>query len=534
MRVLLVMPTPFENGRLGLENVVWLSEPVALTAIGAAIGDAHDVRVLDLRLEDENALAREIASFSPDVVGTTSMTTDSYQAKAVLRLAREVRPEALTIVGGHHPTLTPDEFDCDYIDVIVQGEGEQTIRDVMERWVLQSRTNDRTFGGVQGTRYRDATGRRVTNAKREQSASLDTLPVPDRNLIRKYQGRYFFTGIRPMASIFTSRGCSFDCNFCAIWEFYERRTRFLSAARIVDQMEACDEPFVFVLDDNFLTNKRRAVELCDELERRGVKKYWMTQGRTDFAADHPELMARLAKNGLVMVLSGFESNSDDNLAALRKRSSWRKNVQANEVLRDNGIISTGIFMVRADWTKEQFEQLYDYVRSLTIGVPLFTILTPLPGTQLYRTYQDKLLTTDHRLFDLLHAVLPTRLPREEFYKALCKAYEATGSTVQASFRSMIKRRKHFSLRILPGMIWFYARTYRYQRVHYDYRSFLRDEEGLLNGPGAKAGLTWKDVTYPSGEDDHVQNAQVVKLRIPKRTWTDDLADAHASIAQEAE
>ena len=67
-------------------------------------------------------------------------------------------------------------------------------------------------------------------------------------------------------------------------------------------------------------------------------------------------------------------------------------------------------MARADWTKEQFDQLYEYVNSLDIGIPLFTILTPLPGTQLYRAYKEKLLTTDHRLFDLLHAVLPTRLP----------------------------------------------------------------------------------------------------------------------------
>jgi radical SAM superfamily enzyme YgiQ (UPF0313 family) len=529
MRVLLVMPTPFENGRLGLENVIWLSEPVALTSIGAAIGDQHEVHVMDLRLEEESALAREIVRFQPDVIGTTSMTTDSYQAKAVLRMARELRPEALTVVGGHHPTLTPEEFDCDYVDVIVQGEGELTIREIMERWSVQIETNDRTFQGVKGTRYRDASGRRCVNPKREQSANLDSLPVPDRNLIRKYQGRYFFTGIRPMASIFTSRGCSFDCNFCAIWEFYERRTRFLSAKRIVDQMEACDEPFIFVLDDNFLTNKKRAAELCDELERRGLEKYWMTQGRTDFAADHPELMARLARNGLVMVLSGFESNNDDNLAALRKKSSWRKNQRANEIMRGNGIISTGIFMVRPDWTKEQFEQLYEYVRTLTIGVPLFSILTPLPGTQLYRAYQDKLLTTDHRLFDLLHAVLPTRLPRAEFYKEVCRAYDATEITVRQSFKAMIKRRPRFSAKILLGMVWFYARTWRYQRIQYDYRSFLRDEEGLLDGPGAKAGLTWKDITYPTG-DEHEEHAdsKIVKLRIPRRTWADDVREAQTA------
>ena len=89
-----------------------------------------------------------------------------------------------------------------------------------------------------------------SNSKRSQTKNLDELPMPDRSLLRKYKGRYFFTAVRPMASIFTSRGCSFDCNFCAIWEFYERRTRYLSAEKIVDQMEACEERFVFVLDEN--------------------------------------------------------------------------------------------------------------------------------------------------------------------------------------------------------------------------------------------------------------------------------------------
>jgi radical SAM superfamily enzyme YgiQ (UPF0313 family) len=524
MRVLLVMPTPFENGRLGLENVVWLSEPVALTSIGSAIPE-HDVRVLDLRLEDENALARELASFRPDIVGTTSMTTDTYQAKAVLRMARAIRPEALTIIGGHHPTLSPEEFDESFIDVIVQGEGEITLQEIVARWEKQRAFDDRTFGAVRGTRYLDRSGRRVANEKREQVQNLDALPVPDRRLIQKYKGRYFFTGVRPMASIFTSRGCSFDCNFCAIWEFYERRTRFLSAACIVDQMESCEEPFVFVLDDNFLTSTRRATELCDELERRQVKKYWMTQGRTDFAADHPELMARLAKNGLVMVLSGFESNSDDTLAALRKKNTWQKNQRANEILRELGVFQTGIFMARADWTERQFEQCYEYVRSLAVAIPLLTILTPLPGTQLYRSYEDQLMTTDRRLFDLLHAVLPTRLARPDFYRLMCRFYDETTSSVYWAFRTMAKRRPDFVRKILPGMFWFYARTWRYQRVHYDPTSFLRDEEGLLNGPGAKAGVTWKEVEYPAAEAP-------IRLRVPHRTWADDMADAFSAAGGE--
>jgi hopanoid C-3 methylase len=528
MRILLVMPTPYETGRLGLENVVWLSEPVALTAIASMVSSEHQVRVIDLRLEDEDALVRELNSFQPDLVGTTSMTTDVYQAKAVLRVTREICPQALTVIGGHAPTLSPQEFDEPYIDVIVQGEGEFTFKELVDQWQQQKVNDNRTFHGIDGTRYWQEPGRRFINNKRSQKVDLDELPLPDRSLIKQYYGRYFFTAVKPMASIFTSRGCSFDCNFCAIWEFYERRTRFLSAQRIVDQMEACEEEFLFVLDDNFLTNKRRINELCDEMERRGVKKYWMTQGRTDFVADNPEVMERLAKNGLVGLLSGFESNDDDSLQSLRKKSSWEKNIRANKIMENLGIFSTGIFMVRADWTEEQFEQLYEYINSLSIGIPLVTILTPLPGTQLFRAYKDQLLTTDYRLFDLLHAVLPTRLPRERFYQMFSKSVQVTLPSARKAMNVMLKRRIPFIMKVLPKFAWFYARTWRYQRVHHDYRSFLRDEEGLMNGPGTKSGVTWEQVIYPQG-DEHSkkpkQTENLIRLRIPKQIWADDVKEA---------
>jgi len=165
-----------------------------------------------------------------------------------------------------------------------------------------------------------------------------------------------------------------------------------------------------------------------------------------------------------------------------------------------------------------------------VAIPLFTILTPLPGTELHRAYAHQLLTTDYRLFDLQHAVLPTRLPRAEFYKEFARAYDATESSVREAFRVMLRKRKDFSLRVLRTMVWFYARTWRYQRVHCDHRSFLRDEEGLLDGPGARAGLTWQDVTYPEAEapSPAAGGARLIPLRTPRRIWADDLAEAHAA------
>jgi hypothetical protein len=87
VKILLVQPSPFEPGRLGLENVLWLSEPVALTSLAAMVPE-HEVRILDMRLEPEHVLNQVLLEFRPDLVGTTAMTTDCYQSKAVLAIAR--------------------------------------------------------------------------------------------------------------------------------------------------------------------------------------------------------------------------------------------------------------------------------------------------------------------------------------------------------------------------------------------------------------------------------------------------------------
>ena len=479
MKILLVQPAPFEPGRIGLENSLWLSEPVALTQLAAMVPD-HQVRILDLRLDPDLVLNETLLEFRPDLVGVTSMTTDAYQAMAVLTVAKgTLGANVFTILGGHHPTLAPHEFEHEHVDAVCIGEGEDTFAELVAH--LDGGGDRHALDAIAGLRFRGADGRYRTTAKRPQNRELDTFPPPARHLIpQRYRSEYFFFIAGPMASMQTSRGCSFDCNFCAIWEFYERRTRYLSASAICDRLEAMPERFVFFLDDNFLTNRKRLEALCDEIERRKIDKYFLTQGRTDFIADHPDLMKRLRDCGLMMVLSGYESNDDDALAALRKKTTFDRNVRAAQILGSLGIISTGIFMVRPEFDASDFERLWAVINEMKIMIPLLTILTPLPGTQLWQQRQHALLTRDVRFFDLLHAVTETKLPREEFYRLFASHNSRVDiDRMWQLTYDFIRARPKLFLRALPSMLRFRQRQNRYRPILEDYRSHLRDEVGTI-------------------------------------------------------
>lgn len=494
MRVLLIQPAPFEPGRLGLENMIWLSEPVALTQLAAMIPE-HEVRILDMRLEGEFALNRALLEFEPQFVGVTAMTTDCYQAKAVLQTAKDtLGPGVFTMVGGHHPTLSPHEFEVDCVDAVCLGEGEDTFREVIEH--LEQGGGFTELHHIDGLHHR-STPKWNTTHKRTQARKLDSYPAPARHLIEKYSESYFFLVAGPMASMATSRGCSFDCNFCAIWEFYERKTRFLSAEAICDRLEQTKEKCVFFLDDNFLTNRGRLEKLCDEIEKRGIKKYFLTQGRTDFIADNPELMKRLRDAGLIMVLSGYESNDEDGLKALLKRNTVEKNRKAAEILHELGIAATGIFMVRPDFTEEDFDTLYSHINELGILLPIVTILTPLPGTQLFRQRYDELLTKDTRLFDLLHVVLPTKISRERFYTKLARQRDDTWPSVFKGLMPVLRKRPGFFLQMVKSTLRWRRKRQAYYPILRDPGSHLRDEVGIIDGDARISAPLPEPVVAPS-------------------------------------
>jgi radical SAM superfamily enzyme YgiQ (UPF0313 family) len=146
------------------------------------------------------------------------------------------------------------------------------------------------------------------------------------------------------------------------------------------------------------------------------------QARTDTISKNADLLKAWREIGLETVLIGFEAASQAKLDAVSKGATVEQNERAMDVLNGLGVHMWGAFIVDPDFTREDFHQLKRYREEKGIIYPQFTILTPLPGTDLYQQRYNDLITHDYRLFDALHAVLPTRLPREEFYKEFAALY----------------------------------------------------------------------------------------------------------------
>lgn len=412
MRILFVQPdyVPAPAGfRLAARP-----EPLALELLAATVPE-HEVEILDLRVCPD--LRTTLRRFAPDLVAVTALTTEAYAALEVLATVKEENPEVFTIAGGHHATLLPDDFCVPFVDAICLGEGESTFPGLID-----ALTRNGNLHHVPNLVWQDADGHFVRNERFVPDCHGDCIPLPRRDLVARFRNEYFFLDNRPDTALATGRGCPYRCSFCSVWEFYAGKTRQMSVQRIMKEVATIDTPHVLVLDDNFMLNAQREYALADCLRAEGIRLRWSMECRTDSIVRHPHLIEQWAELGLEGVLLGLEGASDETLAGVNKRNSIRTNDEAIRILQANGVFIWGAFLVDPNWSADQFKILYDYVTRHRITHTQFTVLTPLPGTQLYRERVSELLTHDYTCFDTLHAVVPTRLPREEFYRHFASLY----------------------------------------------------------------------------------------------------------------
>ncbi|MCC6579587.1 MAG: cobalamin-dependent protein, partial [Phycisphaeraceae bacterium] len=236
MKVLLINP-PCDPRTIGLQYLAKV-EPLALELVGTAVKPGNDVRIVDMMLRPGD-LKESLKDFRPDVVGVTSEHVRRNTAIATLRAVRQVVPDCLTVVGGHHPTLVPQDFDDPAVDAVVIGEGVRTFIELCEA----RKAGQRNLEGIAGLHVRTKDGL-IPTAYRPPVRTLDEQPFPDRSLTARYRKHYHYMHEPSVAAVRTSVGCVYPCSFCCCREYTEGKFITRSPHLVVEELKQVQEPFV--------------------------------------------------------------------------------------------------------------------------------------------------------------------------------------------------------------------------------------------------------------------------------------------------
>jgi radical SAM superfamily enzyme YgiQ (UPF0313 family) len=453
MRILLIEPAKSPISMAGED--VFLFEPLALEYVAAGVSAEHEVKILDQRIDD--SVEEALEQFRPEIIGITGYTVHVNQIRSLAELAKAWNDDVLTVVGGHHATVSPRDFQTPAIDLVVVGDGVASFREVVRRFEACE-----SFAGVQGVWVNTDGGMQAGAAN--PAADLDDLPFPNRTLTKQYRQAYYSEYMQPLASIRTSKGCPFRCNFCALWKIANGKYLKREPKQIVRELQEIEEEFVFFADDESLVDVARMKKLAELIRESGIQKRFFLYGRSDTIAKHPDLLELWRDVGLERVFVGLEFFRDSDLEFINKGSTIDNNRQAVQVLQDLDIDIYASFILRPEFTKEDFAEFRRYCRSINLSFASYAVLTPLPGTDLYDELEDQLLTHEPEFFDFIHTVLPTKLPLEEFYEQYFRLYTRT-IPLKNSLPFMLKYRLRD---VLPAMASFWRWAMRLRKLHRDY------------------------------------------------------------------
>jgi len=466
MKVLLVHPSG-----LMYSEVYLRLEPLGLELVGAACRRAgHDVRLIDLQALRHKDFFSTLQNWRPDAIGfSLNYLANIPEVVDLARKAKRWLPESFVLVGGHSVSFTAHEV-LDHadgaIDCIVRGEGEEVTPRLLEAW----QDDKDELATLPGVVTREAEG-----PPPQLIHDLNALQ-PARDLLRK-RNKYFIGVLDPCASIELSRGCPWNCTFCSAWTFYGRSYRKVDPEVAAADMASIEEPGVFIVDDVAFVHPEHGDAIAAELEKRDVKKQYYLETRCDVLLKNKEVFERWKRLGLNYMFLGLEAIDEEGLKLHRKRVSVSKSFEALEFARSLGITVAVNIIADPSWDERRFDVIREWALSVPEIVHL-TVNTPYPGTETWATEARKFTTQDYRLFDVQHAVLPTKLPLERFYAELVKTqqilnkkhmgWKALKGTFSIAAGHLMKGQTNF-----VKMLWKFSSQYDPQKLMADHRRAVK-------------------------------------------------------------
>lgn len=361
--------------------------PLGLGYVAASLRNAgYHVEITDCTFLDRKSAAEKVLRTDADIVGIYSMVTSREDSLALAGVLR--KRCGLLIAGGPLPSCDPVSF-TDHFDVVVRGEGEQTILQVLSAY----RAN-RDLESIPGIAYRRGSegrpgkreGQLVLTHQRRLQANLDKLAFPARDLFpnEKYFGYWRRRSGNARTTIITTRGCPFSCEFCSNAVFgisYRERT----PENVVDEVEqvlSLGYDYIHFADDVFTLNRERLSKICEEIKGRRLRFKWECLGRVD--SIDADVAHQMKEAGCARIFFGIESADNSILRLMNKKITVERARKAIEVAR-RAKIKTGAFFILCypGETDDTVLRTVRFATALPLDYLSFTLPYPLPGTALF-------------------------------------------------------------------------------------------------------------------------------------------------------
>jgi radical SAM superfamily enzyme YgiQ (UPF0313 family) len=340
----------------------------------------HRAEIIDTEIDglDVPALTNRLLREKPGAVGFYTTSFNIHLVHATVLALKRAGVTAPVILGGPHVDLFPEETAAlEGVAYAAPGEGEATLAELLD--VIEKGGN---LSDVRGVCYTSG-GKVIVNPPRPMLEKLDDLPLPARRLT-KFDRYYSVIGREKVSTtLMTSRGCPFRCNFCFVQ--YGGRYRTRSADSIITEIEDClglgiNEFFFF--DEIFTADRRRVLEFCAAVERRGLKIIFDIRSRADTIDE--EMLLALKRAGCVRIQYGIESGTDEILLAMNKKITLEQARKAVAATKKAGIGVLLDFMIGYPGeTREQIRRTVAFARELNPTFVQFGITTLFPGTRIY-------------------------------------------------------------------------------------------------------------------------------------------------------
>ena len=393
-----------------------------LAAVAQKAG--HGVTIIDCQAEKltYDTFRSRIAQIPADVIGVTATTLLYKSAMQLVTIAKQVQPQAITMLGGSHGTFWDEGALNEYhsLDIIVRREGEQTFIELLDK--IHSKIS---IDSVLGITFRKE-GKIIRTPDRPFLEDLDSLPFPAHDLMPlenlKHDGKILFP-------LVTSRGCVYWCDFCSTVRMFGRGYRWRSAKNVVDEMQLVHDKYgvdqVTFYDDAFSVNRERVMKICEELRVRKLDMTWDCGTRVDMV--DKDLLKTMHDAGCFAVWLGVESGSEAILGAMNKSIKLDQTRTAFKTANKVGLMTIANTVIGFPGETEQTaNQTIRFIKELNPDSVGFYVATPYPGTPMYEQVKQKgwLRETDFDKYDTANPTFETPwLSMEKLAKIRYKAYQ---------------------------------------------------------------------------------------------------------------